>query len=537
MITFKIQSPYPPLGAAGGLLHMNILLIFAFLLGGCNTHEPIAMPIDNPDYSIIDGDTVKTVKTKDFDKIKDKYIYKNLYSIVGDTTVNYKKPKLHTQPSKLPDLTKIKNNDDPELKGKPLRMVVIGGGVAAGVRDGGYFNEGIETSYPNLLARQMGISFNQPYFDAQDYNGISKHERSGFNPTGGPLPKLKLVTNNLAVESANDSYFTLKKPQKFETDNFAFWNNSLGHSYFNRTANASYFDDDDQRSDKRTNLANQVYRRLIPKDGKSAFSDVLKSKKFDFILLDFFSIVDEKGFNDWINWGWPSGGPEEEYNKYIETQTKFDNLHGYIYERLPKELLILNDLQQSKMLSKGVIYNIPNYRNFPFYNYVTPEMVTKMFGSTPVNTVEGTFGSSPYPVTLMATSTIDSLLSPKVNIALKKGIYPNPPVPFTSISSSNHYRQDWFDAYTQKTQLLAKRYNLAMVDLYSLYDKILRKSYFTDDGIFVDSAYPNGNFFSSDGRYPTAFGQAVIANETIKAINLKYGMSIPLIATREYLTK
>lgn len=511
---------------------MNLLILSALVVGSCRVAEPLP-DVPNTDYSIIDGDTVKTVKTKDYDKIKDKYIYKNLYPIVGDTVVLYKKPKLHTPPSKLPDLSKIKNNDDPDLKGKPLRMVVIGGGVAAGVRDGGYFNEGIETSYPNLVARQMGINFNQPYFDAQDYNGIGKYERSGFNPTGGPLPKMKVVTNNLAVESANDSYYTLKKPQKFDTDNYAFWNNSLGHSYFRRTSDATFFDDDNQRSDKRVNLANQLYRRLIPKDGKSAFSDVLKAKKFDFILLDFFSLIDEKGFNDWINWGWPSDGPGD-YNRYIETETKFDPNYSYLYDQLPKELLVLNDLQQSKMLSKGVIYNIPDYRNFPFYNYVTPEMVTKMFGSTPVNTVQGTFGSSPYPFTLMATSTIDSLLSPKVNISLKKGIYPNPPIPNASIVSQYSYLSNWYDAYTEKTRLLAKRYNLAMVDLYSIYDKILRKSYFTDDGVFVDPAFPNGNFFSSDGRYPTAFGQAVIANETIKAINAHYKMEIPLIKVSEY---
>ena len=67
MKTLNLLS-LPPLGARG--LHtMTILLLAALSLGGCNTNDPIATPVPTADYSIIDGDTVKTVKTKDFDKI------------------------------------------------------------------------------------------------------------------------------------------------------------------------------------------------------------------------------------------------------------------------------------------------------------------------------------------------------------------------------------------------------------------------------------------------------------------------------------
>ena len=61
--------------------------------------------------------------------------------------------------------------------------------------------------------------------------------------------------------------------------------------------------------------------------------------------------------------------------------------------------------------------------------------------------------------------------------------------------------------------------------------------YTTDDGVKVDPSWPNGNFFSTDGINPSAFGQSIIANEAIKALNKQYGMDIPLISTREYLLK
>ena len=126
--------------SGGWGLHMTILLLAALSLGSCNTNDPIATPVPTADYSIIDGDTVKTVKTKDFDKI---YKYENnnkKYITVGDTIVTYQEPKLHTPPAKDPDLSKIKNDKEPTLKGKPLTIIVVGGSMSAGVRDGGYFN-------------------------------------------------------------------------------------------------------------------------------------------------------------------------------------------------------------------------------------------------------------------------------------------------------------------------------------------------------------------------------------------------------------
>lgn len=82
--------------------------------------------------------------------------------------------------------------------------------------------------------------------------------------------------------------------------------------------------------------------------------------------------------------------------------------------------------------------------------------------------------------------------------------------------------------YNGKIREYAAEKDLAVVDLFDLYQRIHQGGYRTDDGILVDgTAY--GNFFSSDGIYPTPFGQAVIANEVIKAINKHYGAIIPLI--------
>ena len=84
---------------------------------------------------------------------------------------------------------------------------------------------------------------------------------------------------------------------------------------------------------------------------------------------------------------------------------------------------------------------------------------------------------------------------------------------------------------------VAESINLPIVDLYGIYKRILTNTYVTADGVKVNPDWKTGNFFSADGIYPTAFGQAVIANEVIKTINQHYKLSIPTVDTRFFLKK
>ena len=86
MKTFK-HTHIAPIGGWG--LHMNILLISALILGGCNIKDPIATPIDSPDYSIIDGDTVKNRIEKEYKdkKLKEVLLYGNKQILVGEQTL------------------------------------------------------------------------------------------------------------------------------------------------------------------------------------------------------------------------------------------------------------------------------------------------------------------------------------------------------------------------------------------------------------------------------------------------------------------
>ena len=522
MITLK-KIPYPSLRAKDRLL-MNILLISAFLLGGCNTKDPVATPVDNVGYSIINGDTVKTVIFKDYKKLNDKDPNGKNYIVVGDTIVTYREPKLHTPPAIAPDLSKLKNNDDPDLKGKPLRMIAIGGSLTAGVRDGGYFNEGILTSYPNLIARQMKLQkFEQPLFDAADYNGFGRKVRTGFNPTGGPVPKFNDVKNNSGVESVTDAGIKLKK-SKGDFDNFAFRNIA------SLNGGTSYYAENGQtNADK---LDAEYYRRIVPKESKLNLSGFLNSKKYDIISIDF------GGLTTINNYQLSVSTPQTNQDKYIFAEAP-PEAGSYDDYYVAKEVRFMYYLDKIYKVKKGILFNYPHFTKAPYFNFITDEKIQKVIGTQQEIWVGGygKYSDNKDKYILLPTSEVDSMLSPKVHIALKKGV--NSDRPLSSFSTmprpSLKTTPSGYVEYNNMINSLGKKYNFAVVDLYSLYEKIYTGTYTTDDGIKVDPSWPNGNFFSTDGIFPSAFGQSIIANEAIKALNKQYGMDIPLISTSEYV--
>ncbi|HWV33667.1 MAG TPA: hypothetical protein VN038_28630, partial [Dyadobacter sp.] len=77
--------------------------------------------------------------------------------------------------------------------GKEPVLMVIGEARAAGYRDGGLYRQGQLTSYPNLVARQMGLAnFDPGLFEKEKGNG------SGYfvQDPGSTLPSWSKVTNN-----------------------------------------------------------------------------------------------------------------------------------------------------------------------------------------------------------------------------------------------------------------------------------------------------------------------------------------------------
>ena len=506
------------------------LSLTALLYGGGCTPDLLPIPM-TPEYAIIDGDTVKTNKDDIYKKHKDKLYQTQQYVVVGDTLSYYKKPKKSTTVRKV-DLAKIK---DPKDSDKNFKMAAIGDGLTAGMRDGGYYNEGIETSYPNLIARQMGISFNQPIFDNENYNGVGRLVRSGENFSGGPFLKMKYANNNTAIEDDGGKDLKIKKSQVKDIDNYGcFGMISASLVNINRQSSIDNLFSENGPQTVVNIMKTQLTRRIFEKAEKATLTEKMKIKKYDFILFHFGGLNMTEFGRYYITDGRTVQVPQDFYiSRKITLQEAIWSYNGTQLgdHYMDYNIQLMKQIDEATGIKKGVVYNMPDYSNtLPYFKGVSQQQIQSVLGQQSVFLQHASLDDA--KIRLLPVGQVDSLLSPKVNIALKTGLTPDNPI---TRYYEAQYNNDRIMHYNSTIKLIANEYQLAFVDLFDIYSKIAKGDYITSDGVKVDPSWPNGNFFSLDGIYPTAFGQAVIANETIKAINTTYGTAIPLINTREFL--
>lgn len=416
---------------------------------------------------------------------------------VGDTTIKVKADKdiLPALTGKKVDLASITTN----LEGG-FRLLSIGGSLSAGFRDGGLYREGQLTSFPNLIARQMGITFYQPLFDVNEGNG------SGYKVLMGtePIATFKMVTNNLGYAD-NTKADKLKPFTGNNIDNYAFPGmgtflgsiNIFPNDNFGKKFSERFFNNTDGNSNYLSNY------------------QTLKNQSCDFFIF-------EAGVDNIISSISIGGGGSIQ----AEMENSFETLGTGLVQSLVNGK------------AKGVLLNVPDLLSIPYFNQITNEKIKKISGLTiRVQTDARSEGYRDF------NSDIDKLLpTPTVEKIIKGEIKGLIILSDKDVLSRESGDDEWAFANTLGYNTLtiekkAKANNLPVVDINALYKKIMASTYITDDGVKVNPDWKTGNFFSTDGIYPTAFGQAVIANEVIKVMNQFYKLNIPLVDTRFFLKK
>lgn len=304
-------------------------------------HSDALLEPDFSEYLVIEGDTVKW-------RNDDKFSFKNPdFFIDGDTTVTVVTKILRKEPLNTKDINILKSGiEDPELVNKPLRMMAIGGGPVAGIRNGGYNNENLLTSFPNLVANQMGIEFRPPYFESQDANGFGAFVPTVFNPTGGALQKFKSISNNLAIEYI-DNRKPVLKPLKDGGEKM----DHLGVKIF--PGFGSYSD---------YMLPNSIYydpsfRRLLEASRLNSYKDMVLNEKFDIVLdaslmsqysanlsIMGASMPFENGMEGYKDERLECAGPGcqprfSERLNFLKELSQRKGLKGVLYTRIPTHLL------------------------------------------------------------------------------------------------------------------------------------------------------------------------------------------------------
>jgi len=89
-------------------------------------------------------------------------------------------------------------------------------------------------------------------------------------------------------------------------------------------------------------------------------------------------------------------------------------------------------------------------------------------------------------------------------------------------------------SYNSTIQSLAEANGLAFVDVDGLLQRVGQGISFP--GGIITSDFVTGGGFSLDGVHLTPRGYALVANETLKAINQTYGSNLPEVNVGEYGT-
>lgn len=385
------------------------------------------------------------------------------------------------QPVGAVDLGSIAKRED------ALGIIAFGGGLTAGMSNGALNMEGQNFAYPRLVAHQMGMKeFQTPFLKPSEENGIGMYVYAQ-NETG--YPRWNQVDNNLVKVSSSSA--EALEPFKGKINNYAFPNGGTWA----------------------LDTENPYKSRLLPNPtapGSMNINYIQSIQPYNFVFMEDF-------FDNFVVW---VTRQERLDGRFYGASLNTHNIPSYGMKRA------INAGQ------KGVVFTIPHFKDLLYLNWYSSEQLQKKASSISITyNLDGKTlvidGSKPF--FLKPTPAVETSFQ---NLKDGEGVVAN-----LSDSDVIDNGEIWFMnpdmIYNPGIKKFAAENNLAIVDLRELYEKIHRGEYFTEDGLKIAGS-AKGNFFSSDGIYPTPLGQAVIANEVIKAINYTYNSRIPLIKIKEF---
>ncbi|WP_138482981.1 hypothetical protein [Dyadobacter bucti] len=379
--------------------------------------------------------------------------------------------------------------------GQEMEMVAFGGGLTAGVMNGGITRESQQSNYTNLLAHQMGIqNFAMPLFEKEHFNGTGYYV---YRNTESGYPQWDRVINN-TISISPGSPPTMPEYQG-KISNYALPDGSaerfmMGYDCANCNLNKLFL---------------SRFKHYLRPYMSEAFDQIKSEIPYKFVIIEEF-------FDRWM------------YG--IQTISRV-GLWDYSFNGSIMNTGRITESAINNILSegqKGVIFTIPRYQDLAYMHWYSIDNLKKRASEVYITfNMDGEgdgLVNSAKPFSLIPTAKLHLLFERfKDGGAFRANLEDKEVLDYGEC-----YMSDPALHYNQKIREYATKKDLAVVDLFDLYQRIHQGGYKTDDGVLIDGS-PYGNFFSSDGIYPTPLGQAVITNEVIKAINKHYGAKIPLI--------
>jgi hypothetical protein len=367
------------------------------------------------------------------------------------------------------------------------KYIAVGGSLTAGYTNGGLYREGQLASYPNLVAQQVGVKFDQALF------GVGQENGTGYWATTQSNTSLQFdkISDKLAVLTA--SPFTLAKYSGGVPNNYGVA--GLRVSDLN---NAGF-------GNAKTQGFNPFYERILPAGKEeTSYTDFVKESNATFFVASI-------GEQDLLSYA-TSGGK----SSMTETSSFAINIQKFL------DALVL-------FKAKGILTNIPNVLDLPFFNFYTFQELAKGVGATEIFITTGNG--------IVRAATInDKILMEAISKIgksnaqnQKKGFSVSYPLANEEVLDKDEISiiGSRLSDFNGILKLEANKRGIVFVDLNGLYAQVNSKTY-SVNGLKFDNSVFTGGFFSLDGLNPTPRGSAVIANEIIKVINENYKNSIKI---------
>ncbi|AII51711.1 SGNH/GDSL hydrolase family protein [Hymenobacter sp. APR13] len=420
--------------------------------------------------------------------------------------------------------------------------VAIGNSLTAGFQSGGLANFGIETSYPAILAQQFakagGGDFVSPKFDDGQRDGSGYLKFYGITTAGSPviLAPGQSTSATLAGETTARTFTNSPADYKFAFTGRTLPSGTAELAPFNTTQpnnlgvpGISVLSADRTASTvpqiagaaQAYGTINNYYQRLLPvaDRGVTDYTTFISRKNATFFTCWL-------GSNDVLTYA-TNGGVAVATNPFsnLTDTTSFGRGYRNIVRTISKNGTV-----------GGVVANIPNVANVPYFTAVTVASVLAGFQrvnpAAPAVFIQTSSTTTP----VRAATAADLITLPAASVvATGVGSSPTNPIPNNLVLDAAEVTA----IQTRTTQLnniiakTARQYKVGLVDMNSFFSTVAL------GGIAINATSNNagfirGNLFSLDGVHPTSRGYAVIANEFIKVINATYGASIPQVNPTEY---
>ena len=406
------------------------------------------------------------------------------------------------------------------------RYVAIGDSITAGYTDGALCYYGQQNTYANLISRQFryigGGDFKQPFIH-RDSVGV------GFS--GNSCLVLKNIADSFEPTSVSLSHMAEQGDLSIFSEN----NYSSDGPFNNMGIPGS----------KVISIVSEKYGNPVNGDGnynpfftRMASNSATASVLSDALLLQptFFSLF--IGNNDVLAYAL-SGGT-------LDVITPLEGMSGKGFEESIRT--IVNSLLSNG--AKGAIANLPDLNSIPYFSAIPYNgLVLNEWESILLNEkfssagLHFTKGKNPFVIN-------DSVENPNRIRKMKKGesilldvifdankehyLQGIKPIPKKYVITSSEMLkvENTIKAYNKCLKSVTEEKKLAFVDV-----NLLLKKARTDriyNSLLCKFNYKNNGVFSLDGLHPNAYGQVLLANEFINAINTTYNSSIPILDIKQF---